>query len=102
MTQTAAPSGFRHRNSSGIFPTLIAELLQLGVFRLGLFEDRDVRVGVFPKGEEILVGTLCFGLISRQDESSAQLQARQCAYGVADNDPAVIENFLEFRGGFGA
>jgi hypothetical protein len=30
------------------------------------------------------------------------LQARQCAYGFADNDPAVIENFLELGGGFGA
>ena len=30
--------------------TLIAELPQLGVFRLGLLEDWDVGVGVFPKG----------------------------------------------------
>ena len=27
---------------------------------------------------------------------------RQRADGIADNDPAVIENFLEFRSGFGA
>ena len=27
---------------------------------------------------------------------------RQCADGIADDDPAVIENLLEFRGGFGA
>ena len=32
--------------------TGITELLQLGVFRLGLREDRDVGVGVFPQGEE--------------------------------------------------
>jgi len=30
------------------------------------------------------------------------LQVRQRAYGIADDDPAVIENFPEFRGGFGA
>ena len=65
-----------------------------------MLEDRDVLIGVFPEGEEILVGSLCLGLISRQGERSAQLQARQRVYGVADNDPAVIENFLEFRGGF--
>ena len=102
MTQTEAPSGFRRRNSSGIFPTPLAELRQLGVFRFGLLEDRDVGVGVFPEGEEILVGSLCLGLFSRHSERSAELQARHCTYGIADNDPAVIKNFLEFRGGFGA
>jgi hypothetical protein len=30
------------------------------------------------------------------------LQVRQRADGIADNNAAVIENFLEFRGGFGA
>jgi hypothetical protein len=44
--------------------------LQLCVFRLGLFEDRDVGVGVFPEGEEFLVGGLCLSLISRQSERS--------------------------------
>ena len=32
------------------------ELLQPGVLRLGLLQDGDVGVGVFPEGEEILVG----------------------------------------------
>ena len=49
------------------------ESLQIRVFRLGLFEDRDVLVGFFPKREEILVGSLCPALISCQDERSAQL-----------------------------
>ena len=31
-------------------------LLQLRVLRLGLLQDGDVGVGVFPEGEEILVG----------------------------------------------
>jgi hypothetical protein len=31
-------------------------LLQLGVFRLGLLEDGDVGVGVFPEREELFVG----------------------------------------------
>ena len=44
---------------------VIRRSLQLGVFRLGLLEDRNVRVSVFPEGEEILVGGLCLGLISR-------------------------------------
>jgi len=52
------------------------ESLQLGVFRLGLLKDADVGVGVFPQSEEILVGRLCLGLISRQGVGSAQLQVR--------------------------
>ncbi len=31
-------------------------LLKFGVFGFGLFEDGDVGVGVFPEGEEVLVG----------------------------------------------
>ena len=30
-------------------------------FPLGLFEDGDIRVGVFPEGEEVLVGLSGFG-----------------------------------------
>jgi hypothetical protein len=32
------------------------KLLQLGVLCLGLFQDGDVGIGVFPEGEEFLVG----------------------------------------------
>jgi hypothetical protein len=30
--------------------------LELGVLGLGLFQDGDVGVGVFPEGEEVFVG----------------------------------------------
>jgi hypothetical protein len=39
--------------------------LQPCVLRLGLSEDGDVGVSVFPERKEILVGGSCFGLISR-------------------------------------
>jgi hypothetical protein len=35
-------------------------LLQLGVFGLGLHEDGDIGIGVFPEGEEIIVGSVGF------------------------------------------
>lgn len=35
--------------------TTMSRSLQAGVFRLGLLEDREVRVGFFPEGEEMLV-----------------------------------------------
>src|ERR1017187_10316770 len=95
-----SPRGGRRRKES--IATSGGDYLQPGVFRLGLDEDRDVGVGVFPKGEEILVGSLCPGLISRHGERSAELQVCQWADGIADHDAAMIENLLEFRGGFGA
>ena len=36
--------------------SLIAELLQLRILRLGFLQDRDVRVGVFPERQKIFVG----------------------------------------------
>ena len=36
-------------------------LFQLCVFRLGLLQDGNIRVGVFPEREEILVGGAGFG-----------------------------------------
>ena len=62
----------------------------------------DVGVGVFPQREEILVGRLGLGRSPDNSEGSAQLQVRQRADRIADHDPAVIENLLELRGGFGA
>src|SRR5438046_195816 len=42
----------------------LRESLNPRVLGLGLFKDRDAGVGVFPEGEEILVGSFCFGPIS--------------------------------------
>src|SRR5258707_13465999 len=67
-----------------------------------MFQDGDVLVGVSPELEKILVGRLCLRLISRQNERSAQLQVGECTDRIANHDPAVIENLLEFRGSFGA
>ena len=80
----------------------VAVSLQFRVLSLGLLEDWNIRIGMLPEREEILVGRLGLDLISRQSQCSATLQVRQGAYGIADNDPAVIENFLEFRSSFSA
>src|ERR1700722_12693514 len=54
-----------------------AELLQLRVLRLGVLEDRNIGVGVFPLGEEILVGGASFGSVSRKREAASQAEAPQ-------------------------
>jgi len=45
-------------------------LLQLCVFRFGFLQDRDVRVGVFPEREEILIGGAGFGGVPLQGVSA--------------------------------
>ena len=45
-------------------------LLQPGVLRLCLHQNRNVGVGVFPEGEKIPVGKLCLGLVARESEGS--------------------------------
>ncbi len=69
-------------------------LVELSVFGLGLFEDGDVRVGVFPEGEEILVGGAGFGKggigvhgLCRGDARSCGTQTEVCA-----TREAVVEN----------
>ena len=37
------------------------QLLQFRVLHLGLLQDGDVGVGVFPEGEEVIIGSLCLG-----------------------------------------
>jgi hypothetical protein len=41
-------------------------LLQLRVFGFGLLENGNVRVGVFPQCEEILVGRAGLGCVARE------------------------------------
>ena len=51
---------------------VIRHSLQLCVFCLGLLEDRDVGVGVFPEREEILVGSAGFGRVALQGVGTRQ------------------------------
>src|SRR5438132_10507214 len=90
------PTSLRNSRRSGMSRgAKIHRSLKPGVFRPGLLEDRDVGIGVFPEGEEILVGSLRFGLISRESERPAELQVRQWAYGIRAHDTTMIENLLE-------
>ena len=56
------------------------------------------RIGILPEREEILIGLLGLGHVARDNVCSAQLQVRQGAYRIGQNDAAMIENLLEFRG----
>ena len=52
-------------------------LLQLRVFRLGLLQNGDVGVGVFPEDEEILLGSFRFVLVATHHIGSPKLETSQ-------------------------
>jgi hypothetical protein len=76
--------------------------LQLRVLRIGLFQDRNVGVGVFPEGEEVLIGGFCFGGVALHGIRSTQLEMSQYADGIPDHYSEMIQNFLKFPGGLSA
>ena len=55
------------------------QLLQLRVLRFRSDEDGDVRVGVFPEREEILIGRLGLGGVALHGVGSADLEMGECA-----------------------
>src|ERR1700722_8849818 len=83
-------------------------LLQLGVLGFELFHDGGARVGVFPEGDEILIGGTCpdaggTGIRSRrssrlQSIGTSDAQMRQRASPAIPDDAAVVKNFLKLRG----
>src|SRR5208282_189416 len=68
------------------------------ILRLGLLQKRKAGVGVFPKREEILIGSPRLRGVSSQSVSSAQSQVSQRTDRFVQHDARVIENLLEFRG----
>ena len=54
-------------------------LLQRRVLRFRSDENRNFRVGVFPKREEILIGLLASGGVALHDVGSADLEMGECA-----------------------
>ena len=65
---------------------------QLGVLRLGLFQNGDVGVGVFPEGEEVLVGSFCSASVSIHRVGAAELEMREYADGLIQHDAPMVED----------
>src|ERR1035437_2293236 len=83
--------------------------LQLGVLRLGLLQNGDVGVGVFPEGEKILVccqstnaGSVGISTLrgSRlQGVGTRHSQTRQRSRPAVPDDAAVVDDLLKLGGG---
>ena len=72
-------------------------LLQLCVLRLGLLQDGDVGVGVFPEGKEVLVSGAGTFFVATHRLRSAQLQVRECAQHEVLHDAAMVNELLKLQ-----
>jgi hypothetical protein len=78
---------YRERVNSGV-----KRSLQLGVLSFGLLQDGGVGDGIFPEGEEALVGGFRFGGIACHRVGAAELKMRQLSgHKVGHNAPSFIE-----------
>src|ERR1700730_9647261 len=72
--------------------------LQLGVLRLGLLQDGDVVVGVFPEGEEILIAGFRFGGVAGECIGPSETEMGKRAEREVQHQAAMVEEVLEFDG----
>src|SRR5271169_490188 len=77
-------------------------LVQLRILRFGLLEDGDVRVGVFPKRKEILIGSTSSCCITPQNGGTSEAEMSKRADWLVERDAAMVENFLKLCGSFAA
>ena len=69
---------------------------QLGVFRLGGEEYRDIWVSVFPEREEVLVSGAGFGVVSFKDIGAREVQLGQGIEWPDRIESPMLENLLKF------
>ena len=83
----------------------VAELLQLRVLRLGLLVDGNIRIGVLPQRQEILVrrqrsnprrvGVRARRVLRLQSIRAGHAQPRQRSCPAVPHHAAAVENLLE-------
>src|ERR1700730_3859137 len=74
----------------------VRALLQLRVLRLGLLEQGNIRVRVFPRGEEILVSCAGLGAISQHDVGPRQVELRQPSTWILPSHVPQLDRRLKF------
>jgi hypothetical protein len=71
-------------------------LLQLRVLGLGLLQDGDFGIGIFPKSEKILIGGLRLRGVAIDGICAAKLKMRQRPKHIVRYDSPVINDVLKF------
>ena len=74
-------------------------LLQVRALGLGLLQDGDIGIGVFPEREEILICSLGFDGVSGDGICAGELQVGERAEQEVNHDSGMVGELLELGGG---
>jgi len=70
------------------------ELVKLCILCFCFLQDRDVRIGVFPEREEIIVGSFGFGSVALQRVGARETYISEGSDRRVQHNPTVAEDFL--------
>src|SRR5581483_6423911 len=71
---------------------------QLRELRLGLLQDGNVGIGVFPQREEVLIGGARFGGVALERVGAGETESRQGACREIQRDSRMLKDLLIFSG----
>ena len=74
-----------------------SELMKLRILSPGLLKDGDVRVGVLPEREKILIRRLGLGGVALHSVSPRETKMGESADWLVHHDSAMVEDFLKLR-----
>ena len=75
---------------------------QPSIFPLGLLQDRNIAIGIFPECEKVLVCGASLIDIAFHRIGAGKAQVRERANWIVQHDAAMVDNLLELRRGFAA
>lgn len=76
------------------------KLFQLRILHFRGNQNWNIRVGVFPHCEKVLIGGAGFGGVALENVGASDVELGHGVEDANDVDAAVIENFLEFGSDF--
>src|SRR5207249_3566103 len=76
--------------------------VQLFVFFLGFYQNRIIRVGVFPEREKVLISLARFCSIASKDGSACEADVCKRIQNPANRPAAMTENLLKLSSRFRA
>src|ERR1700674_588648 len=79
-----------------------SESLQLCIFCLGLLQDGNVGIGVFPECEEVLISHASVRDVALQRIRACEVEMRQCTDGFIQHNTTMVEDLLKLYRGFAA
>jgi len=73
--------------------------LEFGELRYRFFQNRNLRIGVIPERQEILIGCLSLSFLPGERVRTPRFQMGQSAGDAVPDDAGAVQDFLKLRRG---